>query len=469
MRLNIVLDKKTEGEVFSFSVFNSDYSRNQLLMEQLVSTLVKYEGTGRYETYLAESWSTDAEMKIWQFKIKKEIFTEEGEEITAPKYKKCLERLSLEYSKNSESHVLKDLVGWDKFKKDKLNLEGIDYLDNYTLIFKFKRPPSGLLEFLSMPYFGYYSENNFVGVKWKDNNKIISSSKYQVISSENKKVILKLRKDFKLNEGGEAEEIHVYTGDKKIIDKEQLYIFENKTQEKEMVGAYLVESTPTVLNSIVLSPYKDQFVDEKFRRNVLAYLQRQLSLKEQSFYYGFDSTSLNYESSELPSFYKKNLKIFVQSLNDIKEYEKINTLWRQLEKEFDLKVEIDTPETLGPDWPKIALDNKKYDLRIARVDIGGAPENWVIDMMFCSRLGISFPDPKGTICKIVDHYKDKGVKDLEIYSKEVFSAVAETYTLLPIKHTGFSWFFSNNIDPRGFSKTMNIPRLDKVRIMNAND
>lgn len=469
MRLNVVLDKKTEGEVFSFSVFNSDYSRNQLLMEQLVSTLVKYEGTGRYETFLAESWSTDSHLKVWSFKIKKKIFTEDGEEITAPKYKKCLERLSLEYSKSSESHVLKDLIGWDKFKKEKLSLEGIETKDDYTLVFKFNSPPSGFLEFLSMPYFGFYSEKNFTGIKWKDDNKIISSSKYKIQSSDGKNVVLKLRKDFGLNEGNEPEEIFIYTGDNKIINNDQMYIFENKMKDLNLRGAYLVESTPTVLNSIVLSPFKDEFTDPKTRNDILAYFQKNLDLRNQTFYYGFESSRLNYESSEKPKLKSKKLKVFVQSLNNNEETEKINKLLQQLEMDFNLKVDVDTPETLGSNWPKIALDNKKYHMRIARVDIGGAPENWVIDMMFCSKLGISFPDPTGSICNVVKKYKALGVADINTYSHEIFDAVLKTNTLLPIKHTGFSWFFSNNIDPKNLSKTMNIPRLDKIRKLNAVD
>lgn len=466
MILNLVYDESTQNEEISFSVFHSDYSRNQMVQELMVSTLVKYSSSGRYETYLAKEWEVSSDKKTWTFMLQDNVYTENKTQIDAYNLKKSLIKLLKIYAKNSTVSVFSDAVGWKEFQ-DKLNdLEGIRIIDRFTIQFNFLNPPSGLLEYLSMPYFGFYDEENFDLDKWKDDKKIVSSSKYRVKKYDKKEIVLELRNDFKLNTGNEPKIIKISIGAKKILNKEEAYIFENRSKNTVVDGTELVHSTPTILNAIIVSPFLAPFLESDAREYFLNRLEEEMGMNEVPFYFKNANTILKYENIDHDrNFLKgKEIRIFMQNLNDVEENDRYLKLWKSLSIKFGFTYKIDTPETLGKNWIKIALTNEVYHLRVARVDIGGAPENWGIGMMFCTSLGIRFPDPGNEICKVYEKYKIKGIDNQEIYEKEIFKKIEQSKTVAPVRHTGFSWYFSNNIDLKNYSQTMPMPKLDLITI-----
>lgn len=466
MILNLVYDESTKNEEISFSVFHSDYSRNQIAQELLVSTLVKYGNSGRFETYLAKQWEVSSNKKLWKFYLQEGVETENGVEITAVNFKKSLLKLLRKYAKNSTISVFSDVVGWSDFEKKLDDIKGIKTEEKYVISMEFNNPPSGLLEYLSMPYFGFYDEENFNGDEWRDERKIISSSKYKVKEYKNGVVILELRKNFKLATGREPEIIKLYAGEKKIINSNEAYIFENRVKSREIEGVELVHGTPTVLNAIVLSPYLEPFKNSELRSRFLKRIQQEMGTEDVPFYFKNGNTVLRYEEQvgKNLDFQKKHLKIFMQNLNDIDEEERYKILWEKLAKKYNFTYSLDTPLSLGKDWVRLALTNKSYHLRVARVDIGGAPENWSLGMMFCTGLGISFPDPENKICGVYEKYKILGIDDQNGYEKEIFSEINASKTVVPIRHSGFSWYFSKNINLNEHSQTMTMPKLDTIQL-----
>lgn len=466
MILNLVYDESTKNEEISFSVFHSDYSRNQMVQELMVATLVKYGSSGRYETYLASEWEVSSDKKKWTFKLNQGVYTENNIEINAHNFKSSLIRLLKFYAKNSTISVFTDAVGWHDFQKNLEDLEGIKAIDKYTLEFNFVNPPSGFLEYLSMPFFGFYVDGNFEKDVWKNDKFIISSSKYRLKEYGDNLITLELRKDFKLTEGNEPILIKISTGPKKIKSGDEAYVFENKTKHEYVEGATLVHSTPTVLNAVVLSPFLAPFQSENMREAFLKDIQDEMNVTEVPFYFKNDNTILKYNKNTNGEFLFNGmvLKIFMQNLNDKEESGRYLLLWDKLSKKYDFKYEVDTPETLGKNWIKLALTNKAYHIRVARVDIGGAPENWGMGMMFCTSLGIRFPDPTGNICKIYEKYKILGIDDQVEYEKEIFKSVQDSMAIAPIRHTGFSWYFSNNVDLGAYSQTMPLPKLDLIKL-----
>jgi hypothetical protein len=114
---------------------------------------------------------------------------------------------------------------------------------------------------------------------------------------------------------------------------------------------------------------------------------------------------------------------------------------------------------------KYGNTNREYDIRLAGVDIGASAENWVVGMMFCSQIAISFPDPSGNVCQFVKshegrsgHYSDKE------YLKQFEKLVADDAAVIPLYHTGSYWLVSPDIDfEKVLAPTLVVPRFDKLR------
>ncbi len=170
----------------SVSVFDSDFVGNLIHMEALVGTLLKYGNTGKYEPYLAERWIANDKKTIYKFFIKNDIYDESDVKIDSDSYLASLTFLLGIYSKSYNPPVFDLLIGWSEFKKNpNVKIKGLisNKVDN-SIEFHFEKSTSGLYEFLSMPYYGYYNLNDFnADGTWKDNLKITASAGYRIISA----------------------------------------------------------------------------------------------------------------------------------------------------------------------------------------------------------------------------------------------------------------------------------------------
>ena len=182
---------------FSLSHLNSDYIDNTVILEQVVGTLVKYSKNGTYQPFLAERWSVSDDELKWNFELKSDLYDQNNDKINAEKFVKNLKKLLKIYSKKQFIPVFNQLIGWDDFVSD-LDADkfGISFNHN-SIIFNFKTKPSGLLEFLSMPYYGYYHEKDFNNQnEWVSEDNIISTGAYTVEKKTDYEVELRARKNF---------------------------------------------------------------------------------------------------------------------------------------------------------------------------------------------------------------------------------------------------------------------------------
>lgn len=467
-------------ETLSLSVFDSDSITNSSVMEQVVGTLVKYSGVGRYEPYLAKKWIVTNDQKVWTFEFNENLTTEDGILINAKSYADNLKKLLKIYSLQYSPPMFNKLKGWKEFVNNEKSDLGINIDAKGMLVLTFDETPSGVLEFLSMPYFGFYSPNDFIGEKWKDRKKVHSSASYRVVAFTDEKITLALRSKWPLANSNSPKIVNViHTSTEVAVQNlKNALILLKDFESKDYVNFVKYNTTPTLMSGIVLSPYVYPFDSSDVRRafrNLIRIKASKLQLKNNStkkspyFYNTFSSFTLsksdiNEDINFLKSVQVKKLKIFQQKLNDSSNSEFVMNVFHQVAEEINWELEIETPSTLGKDWIKIGLDNHKYAARTASVDIGGSPENWVIDMMFCSKLGISFPDYKNDICKIVKDFDSGKLLDKQEYWSKIHFAIEENSVVVPIIHSGFSWIISKNIDIKDVSTTMNIPRFDQLSL-----
>lgn len=464
----------TPGDMdISFSVFDSDHMRNHVVMGNVVGTLVKYSGIGRYENYLAERWEVSSDKKKWKFEIKNNLFDENNEEITAEKIVKNLKRLLRLYKQAYTPPCFESLVGWELFHNDKNDLAGL-YVEGNNVHMDFKEIPSGLLEFLSMSYYGYYSEKDFVGDQWKNKNSIISTGQYRVQKNQNGEIELYSRKDKSpLGQRGLDRIVIKYLSDDELRKESGPFIADvsERIAQKEMSDRIITRSTPSILRGVILSPYKDGFKNiedrELFFKTFNEIKEDKLGFQDEkakTFYKIFEDFSRTAISTQakvrkkstrrkMSVYYREDGNVYVDEILKI-----LKMTAETLEIDLNFKTQKDLKDKNRMD----VYSNKEFDIRIFAVDIGGAPENWVVEMMFVSKLGVSFPDKDGVWRKLVDDYKDGNFKTELEYWKKFNENIENEKTVIPVLHNSLKWMISKKIKSDLFSQTMSLPRFDEI-------
>ena len=463
------------------SPFNSDRLPNLTIMHQLVGTLVKYGNSGRFEPYLADSWEVDPSGKNWIFRFRPNLFCEDGSPIEPVTYVRVLKRLLRSYAKNSPPVVFTKLEGWESFLAGKDDALGIVAKSNSEVTFSFQSKPLGLLDYLGMPYFGFYSEANFEGNEWKSSSQIISSGAYSLSKFDlGKEVVLKKRDEWFSLMPNSPETVQVLFLDfeegSKIPAKNTLLVTRLDGSEALPAGYTQVAGVPTILTSIVLSPLRSTspFTDLQFRRAFAKKLrdnQKLLNLKPglssvtQKFYpswVGNETSVVQVNIKKVPVKNVKTLKVMLHSSMPAQEKTYTKKLLSITLDEFSLPYEF-VPES--EDLPIWEFD-RTYDIRVPRVNVGGNLLSEAIRMMFCSRIGISFPDPSGRICQSTEQYEsEQSSLSFQEYGDLFNRVLLEDAAVLPLFNTGWTWFLSPEVSPQGVSPSMAVPRFDLLELI----
>lgn len=431
-------------------------------MKHLVGTLVRYKSGGDFVPYLAEEWAAEATGLQWKFKIREGLFCEDGEAINALSLKRSFERIIPIYKQKSALPYLDQLLGLDSAKKSGDSISGI-VADGAYLTFQFSSPVlSGFLEYLSMPYYGYFCENNFSADGWKSNQEITSSGPYALADYQlNQKNIskLKMRNDWiLLNAKAEGpEEVYLHWGeiDKQDIGTEKTIIQSIEGKVPNFGEFQKVLGAPDILYSVILdinskSPFQIKknrtSFKSKFRElqknyafdGVISTLTNTVFIDQSNLLLIEDAEEIRYEGLpiEVLSLQSQSIeiayieKIVKQTLDILK----IPYVFRRIGQDHNLKTVDKTSRT-------------KFSIRIASVFSGATYDSWVTDMMFCSDMGISFPDPSGRICNTVKKAlkgDDKGTrKDI---GNRIAAIVEDDASVIPVLHVRNAFFISKDLN-----------------------
>ncbi|MFH1653153.1 MAG: ABC transporter substrate-binding protein [Pseudomonadota bacterium] len=467
----------------SFNPKDSDIISNMLYMESLVGTLIRFQSSGRYEPYLAQKWEVSSDQMKWDFFLTRDLRCADGIEITADQYIRSLKQLFKLYLKKSRIPVFEKLRGWSDFVNgDDFSL-GLEVVDKLHLRFIFDKRPEGLLEYLSMPFYGFYSPNNFANSDWKHNAEIISSGACKLTFVDKNRVVLTKRKDwFSVKEDTPSIIVFESVDYKSALDKysnsKHVIIAEyNDLIDNIPYNFIRVHNTPTHLLSLVLSPYiKNVFDNPKNRmlfknkirkgQNKIAFNSKN-SMLSKSFYplhSQIEQTDLFKDERIIP---RSNAKLKIIFISTILESERnyIEQLIGKVLDDENIPYEFITVDQSKPKWLDLLHSNKEYDLRVCKVDIGGNIENWVIKMMFCSKLGVSFPDPTDRMCKLVSEQEQKGLYSVDNqYIKDFNKIIEADSVVIPLYHTGLTWLFTKDINIQKYSPTMNFPMFELLAL-----
>jgi hypothetical protein len=465
----------------SFLPEEGDVVPNAIKLEQTIGTLVKEKqgNSGTSEPYLASSWSVSADGKTYSFELRPDLACEDGSLIDGESFRRSLLRLLKARASDFEVPVFNQLLGWKDFISNQGDLRGVrSEQGGRKITFEFATPVSGFLEFLAMPQFGHYCDANYDSRgRWANPLRLIASGPYRVESASESRVMLVKRQNWFFRSEGAPERVEFINQSwpPSDIDSSQptAVLIRAPNGDENIPGFVRVDGAPLFLNAIVLSPFKSgPFSSRDYRRSFASRFARALdkrpdtktpSIYERSFYLGhrelqFPKPEVSPEGATLPI---RILKMNSGSGVDVAHLE--HTVGQLLDED-GLKYEFVEFER-SPGFIKKAFSNREFDIRLARVDVGIAPQTWVLDMMFCSQLGISFPDAPGRICSEVRSLRQQGVTHPNTNDMEpIYKSLDEEASVIPAYHSGAMWFFSRHIDLTQVSNHLVVPRMELLEI-----
>lgn len=465
---------------FSFDPKEVDLMANTVLIKSLTSTLLNTDKSLRPVPNIVNNWSNSIDFKEWDFYIKPSLYCEDGSEINNKHFVKTFNWLLKIYSKNSKNlPVFSKLVGWENFLiNENSKIEGIKLLSNNGVRFSFSSPmDSGILNFLSIPQFAFYCESNFdLNGNWIKNKKFISSGEYKIkeVSKNLDKVVL-IKRNKESNNQFEMINLYQVENVKYFELKEKNFIvIENSGNKNEIPNdLYIMEGAKNQLVALILSPVKNNiFYSMSLRQSFKKKFQNWINtnefkksqyIKTSTFY---PENTLNFkpiESTLNLNTFKESSSINVVASTgipvDLVEY-LLKGLKSILPSNFNVNFEFvnkNNSEAL-----KNYYSNSFYDIRISNWVIESMT-NWIIEMMFCSKIGINLPDPNQSISKLVKIQYEKPM-EMSKYGEKFEQIISKEAVVIPLFHKGSIWVFSNNIDSSDVSPIFPVPYIENLKI-----
>lgn len=464
-------DPKTDR--FSLLVEDSDYLTNETVLNGLIGNLVKFGSSGRIEPYLAESYRVTPDGKLWTYNLREGLLCSDGTPITAKSFVSTLTSNLKKYSKTSGTMDFELLEGWSAFKSGSIDsLSGLTYSGN-QISFKFIKRPEDLNEFLRMPYFGFWCHGS-ESPNWKPS--FVSSGPFTLNPSSTDHEIILDKRDNWFSIGDDHKEPKQikfsFIGENEDIESLQRTIVEVFTANKidSPKGFTDIYSPPIALLSMIISPIKEG--PFKIKQNRIALRERLEIAKKQSrfnaeFFYSScrskiiesSSTSFTQEMSGYDlNIAFQNRGYSVEDENEIKRLINVALEGSGARAHFHAK------NPFEDNWRKRLLSNQEFDIRMNAVDIGGSIRNLVVKMIFCSNLGVSYPDPSGRICELTKQIENNlGPVTQEQISK--FNQILyEDASVIPLAHYGTKWIVSPEIDPSSFASTVISPLFEHIKL-----
>ncbi|MBF0365302.1 MAG: hypothetical protein HQK50_07000 [Oligoflexia bacterium] len=467
---------------FSLSIHDSDYSQNTIVMEQVVGTLLKFNHQDQAIPFLAESWKVVDGLK-WIFKLRPNLKCENGEEITAESYVNNFKNIFRMLAKSNELPTFDCLRGWDAFITGKSSDLGLFVEDKVTIVFSFSKKVEGVEEYLSMPYFGYYASANFnIDGNWANKGNVIASGAYRVASFSQDEIKLLAREDMF--------QFKITAPLKVLIQKKELNQALKDNKDHTIIAKRgecdlrllsksnftTAKGRPVIAYSLILNPKGSRFFSTIENRQIfikhflnekslLPLLNSDSELSNDLFLDHPSATSFFEGESNQDQFSISNegpLIIYSPYPTENKECSYIKELICRVCHKLNIQYEFtNAPSDSSKDVIKKLT--KECDLRISGVHAGTKIDYFIVKMIFCSDLGVSYPDPYNKLGSLTKLYEE-GKIDLADFQQQFNRIYREDSAVLPVLHSGPIWFVSKEINLNNDNGRIYTPRFDLIEV-----
>lgn len=466
----------------SINPADSDFTTNLMHMEQIVGTLVKYDSVSSYEPFLAKSWSTSDDQLVWKFELRDGLFCEDGTPITASAYVDGLLLAFRHHASAKNLPTFSVLEGWLDFVEGRHpSVKGIVH-DNSSVEFRFERKPAWVIDYLAMPYFGFHCPGNFdENGKWRDSSRIVSSGGYRLSDWNRTLDYIEISPRFNFDKGENFPQL-------KTAPTVRLHRFEKfnesnfelpavvygRFEEEFLVpnGWYELMGTQSYGDHLVLNPNRGVFKDKEKRKKFAKVFKKYVSEKF-SHISRRGLISFEFFPSERAALSSEEFGLDLQEFGELKAMlravsgvgDNIYSQWLEFLVARD-DVAVNLISGGGLDRRELHLrKSEEMDLYFSAVSKGAAADLGVIDMMFCSDLGVRFPDAAGRVCKLNREFeKLNGKMSLSEYSNRFEAIVEDEASVIPFYHYGNSWLYTSSVDFGRMSGTMSVPRFDYIKM-----
>ena len=449
----------------SLNILDSNNVRNQMVLQSLTATLVKSGTTEKFSGSLAQSWTSSDDNKKWNFILKKNIKTEDGVLLDAKTYTLNL-MTNLKHLAKHNIMALNQLIGFNDFLENKTDtIKGLSFSEtNNSVSFEFSTPCPDLLNYLRMIYFGY----------WKDFSRYTTSSgPYRISQATGDQSVANLKLEFRADSG---------YGDAEFTEVSVRYASVDESQSMAPSTIAIVPSSSPILNNdsiqtklddksllsaVVLNSKQGFFSSVKNRKifqNKLIQFQK-LELGAINNFYVTDKNQNALADLTPDSNYENTSSEVILSMGNKPSVQKLDFYKKLLSYCFassSVSWKISEPST-APNTQVSAENTAPSDLRILNVYNGSEPMNTVVEMMFCSNLGVGFPDPSKRMLGLVTDYKAKNnVIDAE-YLNRFNEILRDDAAVLPLEHLYGRTYISKNIDINTMPLSETYPQFQLIR------
>lgn len=471
-----LINNDSNSNKFSLDIKESDWGHNESVLNALIGNLVKYSKSGTIEPYLAEQFNISDDRLVWTYKLRDHLLCEDGTAITAASFVEALHNQLNMYSEETTPIDLENLAGYEEFHSKKVDkIKGLKFSGN-SIIFEFKKPPQDLNEMLRMPYFGFWCPQNYSEKGWKKSGQFISSGAYKLSSnSKPEKIILNKRDNwFSVTKDSPDTLNFLYASLATFESKSSLnnaFIIETSLDvnfnETIFTKLPTINAPPTWVSTFVLTPYNNgPFADIRFRQFFLNKFRKSQTGTPFNSTFFYPSARSEVKESHETYYPKKNTKITVGFFgkNKSKNTLAIESLLNATFASDGLEFEFIGKSANEDNWMQRLFSNKEVDIRFSSVAAGANIRNFIIKMMFCTKLGVCYPDPSGRICNLVSKQDTNPENISNEYIKEFNQALYDDASVIPLEHYGTTWILSNKIDGESFPPTVDTPLFESLRL-----
>jgi hypothetical protein len=195
--------QKTTLHVYSQRALSADpiefdLGPHHLMMRSVLSPLVSEAQVGGIEPAIAESWEVSEDQLTWKFKIRPNLFFENGDPISAESVVRSFRRIGgLLKARGSRENLFVHLRGFETLNFPNENYSGI-LAEKNRVSFYLKNPMKNFLETLSFGLYSIISDRDIDSKsgEWISPRVVTASGPYKVVSWNDKSATLEWRKDF---------------------------------------------------------------------------------------------------------------------------------------------------------------------------------------------------------------------------------------------------------------------------------
>lgn len=443
------------------------------IARNIYATLVSEYIDGKAQGNLAQDWSVSTDGKEWRFRLRKDLFFDDGTPITPEVVLLNFKRIL--WLTKEEGLVLNSLLPevkhWKSMREKSTN---ICIEKSNELVFRFNRRPLSLFEAIGQPIYGIANPKCFdENGKWKDPMCSSSSGQYKIDKIEPNYIQISNRKIFNsVNLAPETIQIQwptdksdsvikaIEEGRADLTVEHSFALGAAKLQTLKDSGVKIVEEPPLRMHFVHLNYKRGPFAKKNIRQSFRDLFTNKLFVNKD-----FLSSGVQPDSSFIPKGgvgYKAYSVVSKPTVSKTTNSDALEVLFYPMSSDSKIQSSIeesvlDTLKELGLKYnvqkfsERFDAFNKmrkdEFDLIVRGTGILAHNPYGDLRMMFMSALGARIPDPSNQIPHLIENAEAEqdSAKRTAIVTK-INDLIHDESAIITFAHSRLLYVSRKNLD-----------------------